>query len=63
MPKRTNLFQETVAIIQAHVADGTVTESAILVDRLTGREAEVDVLIETEASGYPLTIAVEASKT
>jgi len=62
LPRRSNLFQEVIAIIQRHTAgDARVEESAMLRNRLTDRETEVDVVITTEAAGYVLTISVEAT--
>ena len=62
MPRRSNLFQEVVAIIHAHMAEGAVVEeSALLVNRLTGEQREVDVVIRSETAGHPFVIGVEAS--
>jgi hypothetical protein len=62
VPRRSNVFQEVVAIIHRHVAgDAEVEESAMLLDRLTGKRREVDVVITTQAAGFPLTISVEAT--
>jgi hypothetical protein len=61
MPRRSNLFQDVVAILQRHVVgDASVEESALLPNRLTGELREVDVVIRTSAGDYPLTVAVEA---
>ena len=50
MPRRTNHFQEVVAIIHKHMSgDATVQESAMLVSRATDAEREVDV-----SSGWKL---------
>jgi hypothetical protein len=64
MPPRSNLFQDVVAIIHAHMAEGaTVEESALLRNRVTGRRREVDVVIQREAAGHTVTVGVEASST
>ena len=64
MPRRSNLFQDVVAIIHAHMAaDATVEASAPLKNRLTGEGREVDVVVRSEAAGHGVTVAVEASST
>lgn len=64
MPKRTNLFQSVVAIIQRHIAgDAEVEESAELTDALTGDVCEVDVVIRGRTGGHDVTVSIEASKT
>jgi hypothetical protein len=61
MPRRTNIFQEIVAIIHEHMAgDARVEESAMLINRATGRKREVDVVIRSQVAGYDLIVAVEA---
>ena len=63
MPKRTNLFQDVVAIIQRHLAgDADVEESAELTDALTGDICEVDVVIRGRTGGHEVVVSVEASK-
>ncbi|MDI9973365.1 restriction endonuclease [Rhodococcus sp. IEGM 1307] len=60
MPQRSNLFQELVAIIHAHISDdATVTESAMVIDRATGKRREVDVYIERDVAGDPVVVSVE----
>lgn len=62
MPKRTNVFQEVVAILQAHMAgDATVEESGMLVHRDTGKEREVDVVIRSKVAGHEVIVSVEAT--
>jgi len=62
MPKRTNLFQETVDMIQRIVApDSIVESSALLFDRLTGRTREVDVVVRSIVDGEQQVISVEAT--
>lgn len=61
MPKRTNLFQDVVALIHTHMARGaTVEESAMLVNRVTGKPREVDVAIRDVTAGHDVTVSVEA---
>jgi hypothetical protein len=63
MPRRTNVFQEVVAIIHSHMAEGaTVEQSAMLVNRLTKRKREVDVVIRTNAATHEVVVGVEATK-
>ena len=58
---RSNLFQEVVAIIHEHMAgDATVEQSAMLANRLTGEQREVDVVIRSTAAGYETLVKVEA---
>jgi hypothetical protein len=60
MPKRTNDFQRLVYLIRTNVAgDSTVTESAMLTDRLTGSKREVDVCIDGEVGGHSLMVCIE----
>lgn len=62
MPKRTNLFQQVVTIIQQHMArDATVEPSGWLVNRLTGEKREVDVVIRQQVAGYEVIVSVEAT--
>ena len=60
MPRRTNEFQRLVYLVKQQAAAGAaVTESKMLIDRLTGSEREVDVSVETSVAGHPLLIAIE----
>jgi hypothetical protein len=62
VPKRTNVFQEVVAILQEHMAgDATVEESGMLVHRDTGQEREVDVVIRSKVAGHEVIVSVEAT--
>jgi hypothetical protein len=61
VPKRTNLFQEVVEIIHEHMAgDATVEPSAMLRNKRTGYEREVDVVLRSRSAGYEIVISVEA---
>jgi hypothetical protein len=60
MPQRTNDFQRLVYLVRSNLAgDATVTESAMLTDRLTGSKREVDVCIEGKVGGHPVVVCVE----
>lgn len=61
MPKRTNEFQQIVALIYSQIAPvgGRVTESALLREDGTGTEREVDVLVAHKIAGHEIKIAVE----
>jgi len=61
MPKRSNLFQDLVQLLEAHLAptDATVTGSKLLKDLRTGEQREVDIVIEASAGDHPVTIGVE----
>ncbi|MFC9472255.1 restriction endonuclease [Nocardia sp. NPDC056952] len=62
MPKRTNLFQTVVAVIHQHLADGApIEEPAMLTNRLTGKEREVDVVLRSKAAGHEFVIGIEAT--
>lgn len=63
VPQRTNLFQQVVRIIHEHLAgDGVlVEESAMLTNRLTGKNREVDVVLRSTAAGHEFVIGVEAA--
>jgi hypothetical protein len=60
MPKRSDIYQRLVYEIHRELGPGwKVTESAMVKDVVTGKEREVDILLESEESGYPIAIAVE----
>src|SRR5208337_374487 len=60
MPKRSNWFQRLVLLVRNHIADGaTVTESAELIDKVTGAKREVDICIEGTVGGAPTIVCVE----
>jgi len=63
MPRRTNTFQEVVTIIHRQLAKGApVEESAMLVDRVTGDEKEVDAVIRSKVAGQDIIVSVEATR-
>ena len=60
MPKRTNDFQRIVFLIQKILGDrAVVQESALLKDRETGSDVEVDILIRGDIAGTAVVIGVE----
>ncbi len=61
MPKRSNEFQRLVRVVQKHSAEAGVAvhESAMLQDRDTGRQREVDILITGSVGGTPINTAIE----
>lgn len=60
MPKRSNSFQRLVLLINSSLAENArVVESAMLDDKITGEQREVDVLISTHTAGYEVNIAIE----
>jgi hypothetical protein len=61
MPKRTNEFQQVVALICAQLAsDGeAVTESNEIRDGVTGDPREVDITIQCTLGGMPSIVAIE----
>ncbi|HYB24457.1 MAG TPA: hypothetical protein VED41_11710 [Solirubrobacteraceae bacterium] len=64
VPKRTNLFQEVVAIIHEHMAgEADVEESGFLPHRVTGAMREVDVVIRSRVAGHEVIICAEATST
>lgn len=64
VPKRTNIFQQVVAIIYEHMAgDAAVEESGMLPHRVTGKKREVDVVIRSTVAGHEVIVSVEATAT
>ena len=60
MPRRSNQFQRLVLLINRILAlDARVVESAMVTDKITAEQREVDVLITTNASDYEVNIAIE----
>jgi hypothetical protein len=61
LPRRSNLFQDVVAIIHRHMAEGAeVRESAMLKDA-QGDDREVDVTITAHQAVYEVIVSVEAN--
>jgi hypothetical protein len=64
MPPRSNLFQETIGIVHAHLAgDATIEESAMLKQRTTGEAREVDVVLRSNVGPHEVIVSVEARST
>ena len=62
MPRRTNPFQQLIYLIQHHLAAcATVTESKFLVDKQTGGQVEVDIVVETKVGGILLVVGIECT--
>jgi len=62
VPKRTNLFQDVVAVVYEHLAgDAVKEESAMMVNSRTGAEREVDVVLRSTIAGHETVIAIEAA--
>jgi hypothetical protein len=60
MPKRSNMFQRLVLLIQHELGkEAVVQESVMLIDRVTGESREVDIVISVTVAGQPITIGVE----
>jgi len=62
MPKRSNKFQKLITAIHACIAhDVSVNESAFLVDKETGKEREVDILLKSQLGDYSVVLSVEVN--
>ena len=60
MPPRTNAFQRLVTLLTATLAGhARVTESAMLQDRVTGEQREVDVLVVATTATYNINLGIE----
>lgn len=60
MPQRTNTFQRLVTLLTATLAGhARVTESAMLQDRVTGEQREVDVLVVGTTATYNINLGIE----
>jgi hypothetical protein len=61
MPRRSNLFQDTIAAVHAHMAgDATVEDSAMLRQRTTGEVREVDVVLTSKIGSHDVVVSIEA---
>lgn len=64
MPRRTNRFQQIVAIVERHLAgDEGVAESAMVKPRRGRSDREVDVVVERKIGQHTIRVSIEASKT
>src|ERR1700730_5553082 len=61
MPRRTNLFQQVVAIVYRQLSDDPPEESAMVPDETAGTDREVDVLSKAEVAGEEISVGVEAT--
>ena len=62
MPRRTNAFQNLFHLIYRQRAEGAiVTESKMLIDKVTGKQREVDLVIQSTVAGHAVTIGVECN--
>lgn len=60
MPPRTNAFQRLIALLTATLAGhADVTESAMLQDRVTGEQREVDILVTATNATYKVNLGIE----
>jgi hypothetical protein len=59
MPKRSNPFQQVVALLHKQYVGATVSESKFLADSRTGDLREVDVVIDSDVAGYRLVTSIE----
>jgi hypothetical protein len=60
MPPRTNAFQRLVTLLTATLAGhARVTESAMLQDRVTGGQREVDVLVVATTATFQVNLGIE----
>jgi len=60
VPRRTNALQKAVKLLEQQKGDYlSLTESAMLIDKDTGIEREVDILLQGQVNGHEITIAVE----
>jgi hypothetical protein len=61
MPRRSNLFQDTIAVVHAHMAgDATIEESSMLRQRTTGELREVDVVLRSRIGSHEVVVSIEA---
>ena len=62
MPRRSNNFQRLVYLIQRILTPGwEVTESEMLVDRITKEQREVDIVIRGNVGPHPFLIGIECA--
>lgn len=60
MPQRSNAFQKLVFLINSSLQEnGKVVESALLTDKVTGENREVDILLSISVATYPIMIGLE----
>lgn len=61
MPKRSNSFQQLILLLHRELipAGATITESRLDPDPISGEPREVDIKIDYEVAGYPVSIVIE----
>lgn len=60
MPQRTNAFQRLLTLLTATLGgQARITESAMLQDRVTGEQREVDILVTTTTASYQVSLGLE----
>jgi len=61
MPKRTNYFQQLIHHIYRQLAPtgATVTESALVTERSSSTQREIDILVEHSVAGHRVRIGIE----
>jgi len=63
VPKRTNTFQDVVAIVTRHMAGDALIEESVLVTPMRGgTPREVDVVVTSTVGGHHVVVGIEASK-
>ena len=63
VPKRTNTFQDVVAIVTRHMAGDSLVEESVLVTPIRGGTSrEVDVVVTSTVGGHRVVVGIEASK-
>jgi hypothetical protein len=60
MPKRTNALQKAIKLVESYKGNFIrLQESAMLQDKFTGIEREVDILLEAEINTHSIKVAIE----
>jgi hypothetical protein len=63
MPQRSTEFQRLIKLIeQQRAGNATIRESAMLLDRLTGRKREVDITIVSKIGDLDVIISIEVNE-
>lgn len=64
MPQRTNHYQKLLLYVNQALASTTasVTDSAMLWDKESKQDREVDILIEDSTGPYPIQVAIECTE-
>lgn len=63
MPKRSNAFQRAMYLLRKRLADSDtqITESAVVIDPITGSSREIDILITRRVAGASIVIGIECT--